>query len=117
VTGPVELWVRFSVAFPYLKPSGHPMDRTFGLVVDLTIDGGRQVFGHGGRHPQGLREFEGVVHYMTNLTPGSAASPTRFTATTMIKALPACPRTLGGTITTTSGTALVEAHVLLERAN
>ncbi|WP_437916392.1 hypothetical protein WME73_17325 [Sorangium sp. So ce302] len=69
--GPVDLFIRYAVAFPFFKPSGGPTSRTFGLIVELVADGQVLTFGHGGTHPAGLLEFEGLAHYMTSFRPGN----------------------------------------------
>lgn len=116
VQGPVEVWIRYTVTFPFHKPFGLETSKTFCLVLDLAADGQRMVFGHGGRHPAGLLEVEGIAQYMTSFSPGSESRPSRYTATTMVKRLSHCPRLLEGMVQTDHGTVLVDAQIHVEKA-
>ncbi|WP_437870445.1 hypothetical protein [Sorangium sp. So ce363] len=111
--GPVDLFIRYAVAFPFFKPSGGPTSRTFGLIVELVADGQVLTFGHGGTHPAGLLEFEGLAHYMTSFRPGNPGEPTRYTASVLVKSFSSCPRTLSGVVRTAEGTTLATATLTL----
>lgn len=116
VVGPVEVWIRYEVAFPFSKPSGGSTDPTFGLVLELVMDGHKIALGHGGRHPRGMPELEGIMHYMTSFTPGSDTTPTRYTASVIVKKLPQCPRTITGAVHGVSGTVVESVRITLEKA-
>jgi len=115
VHGPIEVWIRYSVAFPFFKPLGQPTSKVFGLVLEIVADGEKLAFGHGGTHPQGLLEFEGMSHRMTLFAPGSSTTPTRYTASVLVKRMPACPRTLQGAVYVVNGTMLNGAQIYLEK--
>jgi hypothetical protein len=109
--GSADLFIRYAVAFPFFKPSGGPTSRTFGLIVELAADGQVLTFGHGGTHPPGLLEFEGLAHY--TFRPGNAGEPTRYTASVLVKSFSSCPRALSGVVRTAEGTTLATATLTL----
>ncbi len=110
---PIEIAIRFGVAFPYFKPPGLPVQRRFGLVVELELDGERLVFGKGGDHPASARDFEGLVESMTIWAPGSDVGPSRYTATQTICRRPGSPRVVRGTIHVAPGTTLEHATIVV----
>lgn len=112
-TRPIEIAIRFGVAFPYFKPPGLPVQRRFGLVVELELDGERLVFGKGGDHPASARDFEGLVESMTIWAPGSDVGPSRYTATQTICRRPSAPRVVRGTIHVAPGTTLEHATIVV----
>jgi len=108
VQGSVKIWLRYSVSFPFERPFGQRSSRVFCLVVDLVADGHKMRFGHGGRHPRDALEFEGTTHYMTTFSPGN------YTATVLVKRLPACPQLLQGAVHVGQGTTLNDATITME---
>ena len=114
VQGSVKIWLRYSVSFPFERPSGQQTSRAFCLVVELVADGHKMTLGHGGRHPKDALEFEGLSHHMTSFRPGNATTPTRHTATVLVKRLPACPRLLQGAVYVGQGTILNDATITME---
>lgn len=113
--GPAELWLRYTVEFPYQKPFGGQVSKVFCLVLELELDGKTIVFGHGGRAPQGLLEFEGLVHYATRFSPGSPTTNTSYQASVLVKRLPKCPPKLQGSLRAENGTTLTQAQLTLRR--
>ena len=112
--GPVEIWIRYAVAFPYERPLGQEASKAFCLVVDLVADGRSMVLGHGGRHPDGAEDFDGIVSHMTSFSSEGSGGMSRYRASMMVKRLPSCPRTLHGEIRVGGGTVLHEAHLTVE---
>jgi hypothetical protein len=113
VTGPAEMWIRYAVDFPFERPFGAQTSRTFCLVLDLVVDGERMRFGHGGRTPPDLLEFEGLAQYMTKFSPGTPTTNTSYKATVLVKRLPSCPRLVEGTLYDGNGTRLVHAQLTI----
>lgn len=115
-TGPVELWIRYSVAFPYRDPLRHKFREPFLLFVEMVIDGHREVLAWGGtRRPDDIPHFDGFTrHWMYHSRP----APTKMghsIATVLVKRLPSCPRTLHGTVSVSSGSILHSAVITLKQ--
>jgi hypothetical protein len=109
----VEVWIRYSVSFPYAKAFGAQVSRSFTLVVDLDVDGQRTSFGAGGGASDGRAPFEGLVSYFTSWSPGGDGRPSQYSASVLVKRLPARPRTVQGAVYGEGTTTLNHAELSL----
>jgi hypothetical protein len=116
VQGGVEVWIRYAVAFPYSPQPGAQPHRYFCLVLELLVDGQRLVLGHGGTHPPDTENFEGLIHHDMSWSPGSETTPSRYSATVLVKRFPVCPRSLSGVLHVAKGTMLQHAQVSLSKS-
>lgn len=111
---PVDVWIRYSVSFPYHKPFGLKVSQNFSLLVDLDVDGQRMTFAAGVRSPDGRADFEGLTSYFTNWSPGGPdGRPSQYTASVLMKRLPARPRTVQGAVYGERNTTLNHAEISL----
>jgi hypothetical protein len=109
---PVDVWIRYSVSFPYYKPFGLEVSQNFSLLVDLEIDGVRSAYAAGVRSQDGRADFEGLASYMTHWAPGGPdGRPSQYTATVLVKRLPTRPRVVQGAVYGERNTTLNHAEV------
>lgn len=112
-TGPVEIWIRYSVAFPYYGPFGR---EPFALVVELVADGHREVRACGTRKPEDVPRFDGgVTRLWMSHSLGSPTTMGHSIATRLVRRLPSCPRTLHGSVSVSSGSTLHSAVITLKQ--